>query len=38
LLVTIAIAFLILHILAGVILLRPSSEPPPEPASSSAYD
>jgi hypothetical protein len=39
LLVAIAIGFLILHILAGVILLRPSSESvAPQPASLSSDD
>jgi hypothetical protein len=39
LLVTIAIAFLVLHILAGAILLAPSTAPvAPQAASASSYD
>jgi hypothetical protein len=39
LLVTIAIAFLVLHILAGAILLVPSTAPvAPQAASASSYD
>jgi hypothetical protein len=39
LLVMIAVAFLVLHILAGAILFAPSTAPVvPQPASASSYD